>query len=117
VVLAPAHLRCLCELLFDAGVNAVDHLGRDRNLIVLWNNSRRRDVRYYTARGHGQRRRQSIVPAFLSIPMQGGNPWRDQLAMPTREPWRLGVAFGKAHTCVVTGRGPHVELDDGRGER
>lgn len=106
IVLSPEQRRCLCELLFGAGYEIFDDCIDEHRRMVLWNNNNRSDVKRYIARGHRFQKESYTVAPFEVVPLQGGNPWRDEPAMPTGSPWRICVAWGHAHESIVeqTGR-------------
>ncbi len=101
--LTDAQARCLCELLFDAGMELVEPSGPSSRRIVLWNARRRRDI---VARGHKghARRRVSLepVPPFAVGRFEGGC-WDNEFTFAHGQPWHCALDY--AGVAIVSREG------------
>ncbi|MBD3239617.1 MAG: DUF5110 domain-containing protein, partial [Chitinivibrionales bacterium] len=95
-VLTDPQIRCLCELLFDAGMTLVQPAGPSTRRLVLWNNTRRRDILAYARKGHLQREVSLMpVPAFTVAPFDGGL-WDTEFSFVDGHLWNCALDYAGA---------------------
>ncbi len=102
--LTPAQKRCLCELLFEAGLELVQPAGFDSRRIVAWNNQRREDIVLHGHRGYN-RHRFSLSPLLRSTVVGFGcrRTWESGAGLMAGKPWHVVLDYAGVHGEVLEG--------------
>jgi len=103
--LTSAQKRCLCELLFEAGIELVQPTGSTSRRLVVWNNHHRKDITLHAYRGFHRQRFE-----FIPLPTSGviefsGRGWEPAANLVPGKPWHVMLDYAASYEEVLEGEG------------